>query len=88
MFENLDITPDNVLITNGSGDAIGLVIQTFIDEGDVVITEAPTFSATLQAFRRNGAELYGIEMDDDGHADRSAGGEAGSAAKARASAAR
>ena len=66
VFENLDITPDNVLITNGSGDAIGLVIQTFIDEGDVVITEAPTFSATLQAFRRNGAKLYGIELDDEG----------------------
>jgi 2-aminoadipate transaminase len=66
VFENLDITPENVLITNGSGDAIGLVIQTFVDEGDVVITEAPTFSATLQAFRRNGAKLYGIELDDEG----------------------
>ena len=66
VFENLDITPENVLITNGSGDAIGLVIQTFIDEGDVVITEAPTFSATLQAFRRNGAVLYGVELDDAG----------------------
>ena len=66
VFENLDITPENVLITNGSGDAIGLVIQTFIDEGDIVITEAPTFSATLQAFRRNGAVLYGVELDDEG----------------------
>jgi 2-aminoadipate transaminase len=66
VFENLDITPENVLITNGSGDAIGLVIQTFVDEGDVVITEAPTFSATLQTFRRNGATLYGVELDDEG----------------------
>jgi 2-aminoadipate transaminase len=66
VFEDLDVSPDNILITNGSGDAIGLIIQTFIDEGDVVITEAPTFSATLQALRRNGAELYGVEMDDEG----------------------
>jgi len=66
VFENLDVSPDNILITNGSGDAIGLIIQTFIDEGDVIITEAPTFSATLQAMRRNGGVLYGIEMDDDG----------------------
>jgi 2-aminoadipate transaminase len=66
VFENLDLTPDNVLITNGSGDAIGLVIQTFVDEGDVVITEAPTFSATLQALRRNGAEIHGIDLDEEG----------------------
>jgi 2-aminoadipate transaminase len=66
VFEDLDVSPDNILITNGSGDAIGLIIQTFVDEGDVVITEAPTFSATLQALRRNGAELYGVGMDDEG----------------------
>ena len=66
VFENLDITPDNVLLTNGSGDALALVIQTFVDEGDVVITEAPTFSATLQTLRRNGAELHGVELDDEG----------------------
>jgi 2-aminoadipate transaminase len=66
VFEDLEVSPDNVLITNGSGDAIGLISQTFIDEGDVVITEAPTFSATLQTFRRCGARLYGVEMDDEG----------------------
>ncbi|MGE3907986.1 MAG: PLP-dependent aminotransferase family protein [Chloroflexota bacterium] len=66
VFEDLDITPDNVLITNGSGDALGLVIQTFVDEGDAVITEAPTFSATLQTFRRNGADLHGVEVDAEG----------------------
>jgi 2-aminoadipate transaminase len=66
VFENLDVSPDNILITNGSGDAIGLVIQTFVDEGDAVITEAPTFSATLQVLRRNGADLYGVELDDEG----------------------
>ena len=66
VFEDLDITPDNVLMTNGSGDAMGLVIQTFVDEGDTVISEAPTFSATLQTLRRNGADLYGVELDDEG----------------------
>jgi 2-aminoadipate transaminase len=66
LFEGLDLSPDNVLITNGSGDALGLVIQTFVDEGDPVITEAPTFSATLQTLRRNGAELCGVEVDAEG----------------------
>jgi 2-aminoadipate transaminase len=66
VFENLDTTPDNILITNGSGDALGLVIQTFVDVGDPVICEAPTFSGTLQTLRRNGADLYGVEVDDEG----------------------
>ena len=66
MFEGLEITPDNVLVTNGSGDALGLVIQTFVNYGDPVICEAPTFSGTLQTLRRNGADLYGVELDDEG----------------------
>jgi 2-aminoadipate transaminase len=66
VFEGLEITPDNVLITNGSGDALGLVIQTFVNYGDPVICEAPTFSGTLQTLRRNGADLYGVEVDDEG----------------------
>lgn len=66
LFEGLELTRDNILITNGSGDALGLVIQTFVDEGDPVITEAPTFSATLQTLRRCGAELHGIEVDAEG----------------------
>lgn len=66
VFENLDLTPDNILIANGSNDALGLVIQTFVDDGDAVITEAPTYSATLQTLRRCGADLYGIEVDAEG----------------------
>jgi len=66
VFENLDTIPDNILIANGSGDAIGLVIQTFVNFGDAVICEAPTFNGTLQALRRNGADLYGVELDDEG----------------------
>src|SRR4051812_37328359 len=66
VFEDLDVSPDNILITNGSGDALGLVIQTFVNVGDPVICEAPTFSGTLQTLRRNGADLYGVEVDDEG----------------------
>ncbi|MCC6175111.1 MAG: PLP-dependent aminotransferase family protein [Chloroflexi bacterium] len=66
VFEGLKLSRDNILITNGSGDAIGHVIQTFVDDGDVVVTEAPTFLATLGSLRRNGADLIGIEVDDEG----------------------
>jgi 2-aminoadipate transaminase len=66
VFEDLDVTTDNILIANGSGDALGMVIQTFVNFGDAVICEAPTFSGTLQGLRRNGADLYGVEVDDEG----------------------
>jgi 2-aminoadipate transaminase len=66
LFEDLEVTPDNILIANGSGDALGLVIQTFVNFGDAVICEAPTFSGTLQTLRRVGADLYGVELDDEG----------------------
>ena len=66
VLEGLELERDNVLIANGSNDAIGLIIQAFVDEGDAVICEAPTFMATIQALRRQGAELLGVELDDEG----------------------
>ncbi len=65
-FEGLELTRDQVLIANGSLDAIGLIVQTFVDEGDAVICEAPTFMATVQFFRRVGAEVLGVEVDEHG----------------------
>ena len=66
VLEGLDVRREQVLITNGSSDSIGLVIQTFVDDGDPVICEAPTFLGTLLTLRRNGADLYGVEVDDEG----------------------
>ena len=66
VLEGLEIRRENVLITNGSSDSIGLIIQTFVDEGDPVVCEAPTFLGKLLTLRRNGADLYGVEVDDEG----------------------
>ena len=66
VLEGLALERDNVLVANGSNDAIGLIIQTFVDEGDAVICESPTFMATIGALRRQGADLLGVELDDEG----------------------
>jgi len=50
----------------GSGHALSLVISAFVDIGDAVICEAPTFSGTLNALRRHGADLHGVPIDDEG----------------------
>jgi 2-aminoadipate transaminase len=66
LFEGLRTTPDNILVSNGSGNALSLAFSTFVDIGDAVITEAPTFSGTLNTMRRHGADLIGVPVDDDG----------------------
>jgi 2-aminoadipate transaminase len=66
LFEGLKVERDNIIIANGSGAALGLAISAFIDPGDVLICEAPTFSGTLGAIRRHGSEVIGIPVDEQG----------------------
>src|SRR3954453_15252530 len=47
LFEGLKTSPDNHLVANGSGHALSLAFSAFVDIGDAIITEAPTFSGTL-----------------------------------------
>lgn len=60
------VTSDNILLTNGAGEAIELVAETLIDPGCTVLTEAPTFTETLLTFRKQGANCVGVPSDDDG----------------------
>lgn len=66
VFEGLKVDPDNILLANGSLHALSLVIGAFVDVGDAVICEAPSFSGTLMALRRHGADLRGVPVDDEG----------------------
>ena len=66
LFEGLQIAPENILIANGSGHAISLVISAFVDVGDPVICERPTFMGTLNTLRRHGAELHDVPLDEEG----------------------
>jgi 2-aminoadipate transaminase len=60
------VTADWFLLTNGSAGAIDQVCATLISPGDVVISEAPTFSGTIRTFRGHQAEIHTVPMDDDG----------------------
>lgn len=66
LFEGLKVDREQVLITNGSGHALALAMSAFVDVGDPVICEAPTFSGTLLSLRRHGAELHGAPVDEEG----------------------
>ena len=65
----LDGTPcdaKDVLILHGSQQGFDLVSKMFIDPGDVLITEDPTFLGALIAFNLNQPNYKAVPIDDDG----------------------
>ncbi|HYP19367.1 MAG TPA: aminotransferase class I/II-fold pyridoxal phosphate-dependent enzyme, partial [Chloroflexia bacterium] len=64
--EGLDVSPANILITNGASAAIGLAARALVDEGDVVLVEGPSFPGAMSVLRRTGAELQMLPMGPDG----------------------
>ena len=58
--------PDWYLMTNGAAGAIESICAAFLDPGDVVITEIPTFAGSLRTMRGKQASVVGVGMDDEG----------------------
>lgn len=57
---------DNILITHGSQQALDLSGKVFLDEGDVVLCESPTYLAAITALRAYGCEFVEVPTDDSG----------------------
>ena len=57
---------DNILITHGSQQALDLTGKVFLDEGDVVLCESPTYLAAISAFRAYGCHFAEIPTDNSG----------------------
>lgn len=64
--QGFDITLDNIMIVTASQQALDLVAKIFIDRGDKVICELPSYLGGLSAFNSYGADFIGIPMDDEG----------------------
>jgi 2-aminoadipate transaminase len=58
--------PNNVLITNGSQQGLDLIGKVFLEPGDYVITERPTYLGAIQAWKAYGARFRTVSLDDDG----------------------
>ena len=58
--------PDDVLITNGSQQALDVIAKVLLDPGDSVLVEKPTYLGALQAFNQYQATYAAVPMDDDG----------------------
>ncbi len=64
--EGLNISENNVLITTSSQQGLDFCGRVFINPGDVVFCELPSYLGGLNAFSASGADLVGIEMDENG----------------------
>jgi DNA-binding transcriptional MocR family regulator len=65
-LEGIQADADDVIVTVGSQQALDLLSRIFIDPGDVVLAEAPSYVGALGAFAAYQADVVHVPMDDDG----------------------
>ena len=65
-LEGIRAHPDDVIVTTGSQQALDLVSRIFIDPGDVVLVEAPSYVGALGTFHQYEAKVVHVAVDDNG----------------------
>ncbi|MBI2248127.1 MAG: PLP-dependent aminotransferase family protein [Armatimonadetes bacterium] len=64
--DGIQVTRDQILITVGSQQGLDLAGRVFLDPGDAVIVELPSYMAGLQVFRSYRAQMIGVPQDAEG----------------------
>ena len=64
--KNIDVDPDNVLITSGSQQGLDLLGKTFLNEGDDVVIEEPGYLGAIQAFSVYKSRFHPVRVDMGG----------------------
>lgn len=59
-------SPEEMLVVASSQQALDLLSKIFIDPGDPIVIERPSYVGTIQAFRAFGADFHAVRMDDAG----------------------
>ena len=62
----ITVTIENILITSGSQQALDLLGKIFINPGDSILVESPTYIGALQAWNAYGAEFIPVPLDEHG----------------------
>ncbi|WP_431045537.1 PLP-dependent aminotransferase family protein [Streptomyces sp. P1-3] len=62
----LPTTPEQVLVTTGATQALGLVAQLYLRKGSGVVVECPSWPGCLDVFRAAGARPHAVPLDQDG----------------------
>ncbi len=65
-LEGVQAHPDDVVVTTGSQQALDIVTRIFVDPGDVIVAEAPSYVGALGVFRSYEADVVHVPMDAAG----------------------
>ena len=65
-MEGIHASPDDVVVTTGSQHALDLVAGLFLDKGDVVLAEGPSYVGAIGIFRHYEAHIEHVYTDDNG----------------------
>jgi len=65
-LEGIRADPEDVIVTTGSQQAVDIVTELFVDPGDVVLTEAPTYVGSLSIFATYQADVQQVPIDAGG----------------------
>ena len=64
--EGMTVSPDDVLVTTGGQQVLDLFARAFIDPGDIVIAEGPTYPGVIPVFSSYQADVRHVPIDQDG----------------------
>ncbi|MBE0691089.1 MAG: PLP-dependent aminotransferase family protein [Anaerolineae bacterium] len=62
----INCSTDHVLITGGTQQALDLVMQTVLSEGDLLVTESPTYLGVIDLARTRKQQILGVPTNEDG----------------------
>ena len=63
---SVEVKPENILITSGSQQALDFIGRLFVNRGDYIVVESPTYLGALQAWNAYGAQYISVPMDEHG----------------------
>lgn len=64
--KDVQISHEQVLIVSGAQQGLDIVSKAYIQAGDKVLTESPTYTGAVCVFESRGAKVLGVRMDADG----------------------
>ena len=64
-IDGCDVDRHNIMLTSGSASALALIFESFVDPGDAVAIEVPTWNTNLATLARRGADIIPLLIEDD-----------------------
>lgn len=63
---NFNCSPENIQIISGAQQGIDIISKAFLNQGDYIVTESPTYTGAIAVFRSRGAQIADVAMEKDG----------------------